>query len=115
MAGGKDKGLAFAKSLAKTNGGVCVYKMGENGSVTFEGDKEFTRGIYPVNALKPTGAGDAFMGGFLSTLANGLSLEEAVERGSASAAIVVSKVGCAPAMPSTSELLAFMNTHKMKG
>ncbi|MGB0844088.1 MAG: 5-dehydro-2-deoxygluconokinase [Alphaproteobacteria bacterium] len=114
MAGGKDKGLAFAKALANSTNGVCVYKMGEKGSVTFEGGREFARGIYPVTALKPTGAGDAFMGGFLSSLANGYDLEDAVERGSASAAIVVANVGCAPAMPTTEQLHEFMKNHQMK-
>jgi 5-dehydro-2-deoxygluconokinase len=35
-------------------------------------------------------------------------LSEAVLRGSAAAAIVVGRVGCAPAMPTTAELDAFL-------
>jgi 5-dehydro-2-deoxygluconokinase len=111
MAGGKEKGLDFARELAKTTASVIVYKMGEFGSVTITPDEEFETGIYPVEALKPTGAGDAFMGGFISSLASGYRLRDCVLRGSASAAIVVSKVGCAPAMPTTSELNQFLDHH----
>jgi len=44
-------------------------------------------------------------------MANGHELEESVKRGSACASIVVSKVGCAPAMPSVAELEAFLSSH----
>jgi len=111
MAGGKEKGLKFARALAKTSATVVIYKMGEFGSITITPEAEFKTGIYRVKALKPTGAGDAFMGGFISSYANGFSLEGCVQRGAASAAIVVSKVGCAPAMPTTPELNQFLANH----
>ncbi|OUS08205.1 5-dehydro-2-deoxygluconokinase [Rhodobacterales bacterium 52_120_T64] len=111
MAGGKEKGLDFARELAKTTASIIVYKMGEFGSITITPAEEFRTGIYRVEALKPTGAGDAFMGGFISSLATGHDLQDCVLRGSASAAIVVSKVGCAPAMPTTSELDEFLYNH----
>jgi 5-dehydro-2-deoxygluconokinase len=107
MAGGIERGLAKARALA-ANGATVVYKMGPKGAVTLTSDDEFTTGIYKVNALKPTGAGDAFLGGFLAALAADRPLREAVLRGSASAAIVVSRVGCAPAMPTSEELDAFL-------
>lgn len=111
MAGGKENGLDFARELAKTTASIIVYKMGEFGSITITPTEEFQTGIYRVEALKPTGAGDAFMGGFISSLASGHNLQDCVLRGSASAAIVVSKVGCAPAMPTTRELDEFLNNH----
>ena len=40
-------------------------------------------------------------------------LEKAIEIGSAAAAIVVTRVGCAPAMPDLDEVLEFMNTNKI--
>jgi 5-dehydro-2-deoxygluconokinase len=51
------------------------------------------------------------MGGFLASLATGRPLREAVLRGSAAAAMVVARVGCAPAMPTAGELDAFLATH----
>lgn len=111
MAGGKDKGLAFARQLAQRNGRIVVYKMGEFGAITITPNGETRTGIYPVTALKPTGAGDAFMGGFLAGLVREWPLDRAVLYGSAAAAIVVSKVGCAPAMPSSAELDDFLASH----
>lgn len=111
VAGETGKGLALARELGKSSEKIIVYKMGELGSITITGGKEFTRGIYRVDALKPTGAGDSFMGAFIASLAAGLPLERAVERGSANAAIVVSNVGCAIAMPNNEALDAFIAAH----
>ncbi|WP_170762555.1 5-dehydro-2-deoxygluconokinase [Ruegeria lacuscaerulensis] len=111
MAGGKDKGYAKARELAAKSGRIVIYKMGEKGAVTLIGGQEITTGIYPVDAIKPVGAGDSFMAGLLASIAAGYSLEEAVLRGSACASIVVSQPGCAPAMPTTPELDAFLASH----
>ena len=111
MAGGLDKGLAKARELAGAGAAIVVYKMGPEGAVAFADGEELRTGIYPAAALKPTGAGDSFMAGLLSGLADGLTVRDAVLRGSACASIVVSRPGCAPAMPTQSELEAFLATH----
>ena len=111
MAGSYDRGLDKARELVQSTASIVVYKMGEKGAITITPDEEFTTGIYPVEALKPTGAGDSFMGGFIASLANGYALKESVLRGSACASIVVSRVGCAPAMPTPKELDEFLSTH----
>ena len=110
MAGDYEKGLEKARTLAK-QGKLIVYKMGEKGAITFHDGDEIRTGIYRTDALKPTGAGDSFMGGFIAGLANGHDVKSAVLRGSASAAMVVARVGCAPAMPTTFELEAFLANH----
>ena len=102
-------GLALARKLSVDK--IVIYKMGEKGSMTFTGAQEFETGIYAVTALKPTGAGDAFMGAFITSWADGIDIQTCVRRGSAAAAIVVTKVGCAPAMPSANELDQFMKDH----
>ena len=111
MAGSIDKGLDKARELAATTASIVIYKMGELGAVTITKDGELRTGIYNVTALKPTGAGDSFMAGLLSSIADGYDLEDAVLRGSACAAIVVGKPGCAPAMPYPADLTDFLNTH----
>lgn len=109
MAGSDKDGTDTARALADRR--TVVYKMGERGALTFAGNRETQTGIFSVKALKPTGAGDAFMGGFCCALAMGLELPQAVERGSAAAAIVVTRVGCAPAMPTLPELETFLAEH----
>lgn len=111
MAGGYERGLALARKLAETTAAIIVYKMGENGAITFAGNDEIRTGIYPVEALKPTGAGDSFMAGLMASLADGHDLRGAVLRGSACASIVVAKPGCAPAMPDLEQLETFLAGH----
>ena len=111
MAGGIEKGLAKAESLAKSTASIVVYKMGHLGAITFANGTQTQSGIFKVEALKPTGAGDSFMAGFIASLADGRDMDEAVLRGSACAAIVVAKPGCAPAMPDNAVLEAFLAIH----
>lgn len=111
MAGGSG-GLALAGRLASGRT-ATIYKMGEKGSISFSGSRRFETPIYRVTALKPTGAGDAFMAGLVTGLASGLDLGGAVRRGTAAAAIVVTRVGCAPASPTTEELDHFMRDNAL--
>jgi 5-dehydro-2-deoxygluconokinase len=111
MAGGIDNGLAKARDLATTTAEIVVYKMGHKGAVTFADGQEIPTGIYPVDAVKPTGAGDSFMAGFMASLSQDSPMKEAILRGSACASIVVAQEGCAPAMPDTDQLDAFLLDH----
>ena len=110
MAGGIEKGLDKARELA-ASGKHVIYKMGHEGAITLVEGQEIRTGIYPVTAIKPNGAGDSFMAGLLASIADGYDLEDAVLRGSACASIVVSQPGCAPAMPTTDHLNAFLSEH----
>jgi 5-dehydro-2-deoxygluconokinase len=111
MAGHPDLGLAKARGLIADGAQIVVYKMGEKGAVTITQDGEFATGIYPTQALKPTGAGDSFLGAFIAGLAAGLPVKPSVLRGSAAAAMVVARVACAPAMPTGAELDVFLAQH----
>lgn len=110
MAGPGRNGLEKARELIRTGTQLVVYKMGEHGAITMTTDQEIHTGIFQTKALKPTGAGDSFMAGFLAALAKGLPLRDAIHHGSAAAAIVVARVGCAPAMPNAIELDDFLAT-----
>ncbi len=107
LAGSHDRGPGLAADLAHS-ALFTIYKRGPEGSTTFTAGHSFDTPIFPVEALKPMGAGDGFMGGLLAGLAHGHDLETAVKRGSATAAIIVSAVGCAPASPDTATLNAFL-------
>ncbi len=99
-------GEALAREMGQDR--IVIYKMGAEGSIAFDHGQEARHGIFQVHALKPIGAGDAFMAGFSTKLAQGGQVDEAVRQGSAAAAIVVSKPYCAPAMPTQSELDKFL-------
>ena len=112
LANNYNEGMQVAKKLSKEVS-IVIYKKGEKGSITFYDNNQINKGIFPVKALKPTGAGDAFMGSFIGGLLNNQNIEESVVYGSASAAIVVTKVGCAPAMPTRNEIENFMKLNKI--
>lgn len=111
MAGDYDRGLDKARALIGQGAQIVVYKLGEKGAITLTAKGEFKTGIYQTAALKPTGAGDAFLGNFIASLMLGKPLKQAVLDGSAAAAMVVSRVGCAPAMPTRDELDHFIKHH----
>lgn len=109
LAGADRLGPDCARSLIAGGASIVIYKMGEKGALTITRDGERQSGIFPTRALKPTGAGDSFLGAFVAGLSDGLSVHEAVQHGSAAAAIVVGRVGCAPAMPTAAEIRALVS------
>ena len=53
------------------------------------------------------------MGALIGALLKDYDIEKSIEIGSAAAAIVVTKVGCSPAMPDLKEVLDFIKDRKM--
>jgi 5-dehydro-2-deoxygluconokinase len=113
IGGGADHALATAAGFVKEGRRFVIYKKGSAGSVTITTDGTFKTGIFPVDVKKPFGAGDAFLGNLVAALLRGLLLEPAVARASAAAAYVVSRRGCAFAMPTVQELDSFVHSHTM--
>ena len=105
---GTNNGFSFARGMADKSKSIVIYKKGANGCTSFSDGGQIETPIFPVSALKPTGAGDGFMGGFITGLVSGASVPGAVRRGAATAAIVVTRVGCSPAMPSVAEVEQFL-------
>ena len=106
-------GEAAAAALTEEAGRGVILKRGVDGASMLTADARIDSGIFPVTALKPYGAGDAFMGGLVAALLSDASPEDAIRQGSAAAAMVVSRRGCASAMPDSTELTAFLSSHKM--
>ncbi len=62
---------AAAKAIQLMGPGTVVIKRGEYGAALFHGDECFIAPAYPLHDLvDPTGAGDAFAGGFMGYLAS---------------------------------------------
>jgi sugar/nucleoside kinase (ribokinase family) len=76
-----------------------IIKKGENGSLLFMDDYIFPAAAYPMEEIvDPTGAGDAFAGGFIGYLAQQDNLEiktfkEAVVHGNVMGAFAVEDFG----------------------
>lgn len=112
IAGSPDGALAAATECVGRGLAFAILKKGVAGSVTITPDVVFDTGIVPVSMKKPFGAGDAFMGGLVAALLRGLPIEAAVLRGSAAAALVVSRRGCASAMPTGDEVDLLLSRHR---
>jgi len=74
---------------------VVVITRGERGVLVYDGDfREFPAlPISPHEIVDPTGAGDAFAGGFLAMYSKGAALEDCVRRGLERAREVLKKTG----------------------
>ena len=114
IAGSAAKALAAAAQLVKDGRRFAIFKKGSAGCVTITAERTFETGIFGVGVKKPFGAGDAFLGNLVAALLRGQLLEPGVVRASAAAAYVVSRRGCAFAMPTPSELDSFVQSHAMK-
>ena len=63
-------------------------------SICFSNNEEISVGVYPVSkVVDPTGAGDVFGGGFVSGLAEGLSIYDSMRRGTALASFCIEDFG----------------------
>jgi len=91
-----------------TAAGVCRYVVGTNGSAgsyAVHDGRVYQAGIYQkIRAVDRTGAGDAFGSGFISAIAKGHAIEDALTLGSANATSVVTKMGAKAGILRTSRL-----------
>jgi 5-dehydro-2-deoxygluconokinase len=114
IAGGSADLIAALRAVRERTKALLVVKLGARGCVAFEGpiparleDGERAEG-FPVEVFNVLGAGDAFMAGFLRGWLRGESLTQSMRFANACGAIVVSRHGCAPAMPTAPELEHFL-------
>ena len=90
--------------LCRQRDQILLLKRGADCASLFFGKTRLDSGIYSLDTLKPYGAGDAFLGNLLVSYMQSGDWLEAVDAGSAAAALVVSRRGCAGAMPAPNEL-----------
>ncbi|WP_143758755.1 ribokinase [Desulforamulus ruminis] len=106
-----DEGSALQAAKVMYELGVpnVIITLGEKGCYYYNGgEKGILYQGFKVQAVDTTGAGDAFNGGLAHALAEGKNLEEAIKYANAVAALSVTKVGTAPAMPSKQEVADFL-------
>jgi len=94
-------------------GQVMVLKRGAKGASLYAGKARLNSGIYALDPLKPYGSGDTFLGNLLVHYMNSGDWLEAVDAGSAAAALVVSQRGCASAMPTPDQIKSLQQRQTM--
>jgi 5-dehydro-2-deoxygluconokinase len=112
--GGTTDTIAALRVIRERTSALLVCKRGPLGCSAFRGaipdhlDKGVVGRGFPVEVFNVLGAGDAFMAGFLRGWLTGAPLETSCAYGNACGAIVVSRHGCSPAMPTMEELQLFL-------
>ena len=86
-----------------------IVTMGSKGVYFNDGEKSILVPCFKVEAVDTTGAGDTFVAGFSTGLANGLSIEESIKFASLTASMSVTKMGAQGGMPKLNELKANPN------
>ncbi|MGE5597772.1 MAG: ribokinase [Bacteroidota bacterium] len=99
---------AAGRWLVDRGVGVAVLTLGAKGAMIVTADGAEHVPGFEVEVVDTTGAGDAFNGGLAVGLGEGKSLREAVRFANAAAALSVTKVGTAPAMPYLEEVEEFL-------
>ena len=97
-----------AKILQEKGIEDVVITLGKQGVYVKSKEEEQFVKAYTVDAVDTTGAGDAFNGGFVTALSEGKDIFEAARFGNALAALSVTKIGTAPAMPTRKEIDTLM-------
>jgi 5-dehydro-2-deoxygluconokinase len=110
IAGGKHELIDALTMVRAVTGATLVVKRGPLGCTIVDGkvpasidDAPTYRGV-EVEVLNVLGAGDAFASGFLSEWLRDAPLERCAHTANICGALVVSRHGCAPAMPTPAEL-----------
>jgi 5-dehydro-2-deoxygluconokinase len=110
IAGGNGDIMASLAAIRGSTRATLVVKRGPLGCAVIEGaiprslDDAFNGRGVEVEVLNVLGAGDAFSAGFLSGWVRGEDYDHCCRYANACGALVVSRHGCAPAMPTRIEL-----------
>lgn len=103
-------GISDARQIAqclRSNYGIhtIVIKMGENGSYASTPEAEYFAPAYPVDVVDATGAGDAYVAGFLAGTIMGWDLKATAELASATGAACVTAIGTTDGIQNLEETL----------
>lgn len=114
IAGGSEDTLTTIRAIRAVSKATIVCKRGPMGCVVFPGEipDSLEKGIkgpgFPVEVYNVLGAGDAFMSGFLRGWLKNEPLETTCAYANACGAFAVSRLLCAPEIPTWEELQYFL-------
>lgn len=104
LSGEKDADKMAERILARYPHMHIVLTLGSRGVRYLDQKQAHSHGIFKVEAVDTTGAGDTFTGYFLSAVMTGREIPHALRIASAAAAIAISRPGAAPSIPQMTEV-----------
>ena len=87
---------------------IAVVKLGPEGVMAKTATERVVSAPVPVETLNGLGAGDSFGGAFCHGLLAGWPLQQVLDFANAAGAIVASRLSCADAMPTPTEVFALL-------
>ena len=95
------------------NAKIVIVKHGKEGSTAYTNDgNSYTIKPFPVKLLKSFGGGDGYASAFLYGILEGWDMWDALEFGSASAAMLVASHACSQDMPTVDAVKEFIKKEK---
>jgi ribokinase len=114
LTGARDSRRAFV-ALEKAGAREVVLKLGKSGCLISRNGEPQHVPSFDVKMVDSTGAGDAFVAGFLQARLRGWSLEEAAVAATAGGAAAVSFVGAGEKLPGSREVAALLRSQRLRG
>jgi len=90
---------AVAAARALVDAGSVIFTMGARGSLLITQQDALHIPAFDVDAIDTTAAGDAFIAGFATSLAEGQSMEQAICWGNAAGGLATTILGAQPSLP----------------
>lgn len=107
LAGEDQPDMMLCRLIEKFPNTEFVLTLGKKGSVYGKGDIRIKQSAYPAKAVDTTAAGDTFTGYFLSSVARGLDIKDALDIASKASSIAVTVLGAARSIPKLEDVLKF--------
>jgi ribokinase len=111
-AGSLDGAEAAARDLVGRQAGAAIVTLGDRGTVLVDRDGTVHVPALRVQAVDPTGAGDAFVAALAVFWAEGQPLRSAMQQAAAVAALAVTRPGAQASFPRRAEVAAFLDRSK---
>ena len=107
---GTDDERRIADYFLEQGVGTVAIKLGTRGCYCKDGKRAFYCGCYQVPVAETTGAGDAFVAGFLTALGRGKELEDCVRFATATSAHAVQAFGATAGVPDYATVEQFIQS-----
>lgn len=105
ITGEKEPEKILAAVKEKYPSAKIVLTLGGDGSVYQDETGVYHQGIFKVKAVDTTAAGDTFTGYFISSIIDGMPVQEGLEMAAKASAIAVSRPGATASIPLKQEVL----------
>jgi ribokinase len=112
--GNQSQAEAAAATLREMGVGTLILTLGARGALLAHEEQSELIPAFKVTPVDTTAAGDAFVGGLGTALAEGKPLAEAVRWGNAAGALAATQLGAQPSLPSREALEELLAAGKIK-